>query len=364
MKSKAKFGIRIVTLILLGCIILGAAAGYYIHKKSADHPIPIKVLLLPKFEIGAMTGDAPGEAQFYYDAYLHDADSYVIPNGLSNSRLYVKDGVALYVTGMGKVNAALSTAAVLTDRRFDFSDAYIMSVGCCGSSRDTTVMGDVFVISAVADYDLGHHADTREMENPDSVTWFHDDLYDGSAIVTLNTALTDQVFELVRDVKLETTDATRRHMLETFDNAEWAGRDPAVLRGTSVCGDNYWKGTFDHENALKIVRTYGCADPFTAAEMEDIAVANAAKRLGMLDRLIILRVSVNMDVFMLGDSPERLWSPEDNGLEDPNNLEYKDIFPVSMENNFNVGKVIIEAILNGTLTATRTGSLLSPNRHV
>ena len=65
-----------------------------------------------------------------------------VPNGRNmlyvpcpaGSRLYVKDGVALYMLGMGKVNAALSTRAVLSDERFDFSQACIISTGCAGSA--------------------------------------------------------------------------------------------------------------------------------------------------------------------------------------------------------------------------------------
>lgn len=56
------------------------------------------MLILPKFEIGEMTGDEPGEAQFYYDAYVKDGDQYEITGGYEDHKLYVKDGVALYVT--------------------------------------------------------------------------------------------------------------------------------------------------------------------------------------------------------------------------------------------------------------------------
>lgn len=44
-------------------------------------------------------------------------DEYEI-SGIRN-RMYVKNGVALMLTGMGKVNAALSVFAALTDGRFD-----------------------------------------------------------------------------------------------------------------------------------------------------------------------------------------------------------------------------------------------------
>jgi len=42
----------------------------------------------------------------------------------------------------------------LSDERFDFSDAYILSTGCAGSAEGYGIMGDVFVITAAADYDL------------------------------------------------------------------------------------------------------------------------------------------------------------------------------------------------------------------
>lgn len=56
-----------------------------------------------------------------------------------------------------------------------------------------------------------------------------------------------------------------------------------------------------------MARTYQCPDPYATAEMEAVAVARTVERMGKLDRLIILRVSVNMGVFMLGAIPESLW---------------------------------------------------------
>ncbi len=41
--------------------------------------------------------------------------------------------------------AALNTAAVLADERFDFSQAYILAVGCAGTAEGYGIPGDVFV---------------------------------------------------------------------------------------------------------------------------------------------------------------------------------------------------------------------------
>ena len=311
-------------------------------------PVAIKALILPKFESGEMAGDFPGEAQYYYEGYCEGGESYDIV-GCPNP-LYVKDGVALCVTGMGKVNSAMTLQAILMDDRFDFSNAYIISTGCAGSAIEYSVMGDVFVITATVDFDLGHHADPRELADANGTTWYHDASYDSASYKILNQELCDKVYNLVKDVKIETTEKTRAFMAAAFDNAEWATRDPMVLRGTTVTGDNYWKGEHDHMNALLMNETYGCPDPYALTEMEDNALAVVLDRLGMLDRYIIIRDSVNTDAFMNGASPESLWDPNFvDSLASDESVESADIFATAMENNFKVGKVVIDAIINGEL---------------
>ncbi len=334
-----------VIAIVFAAVLLPVCAG----NATAGNPEKIEVLILPKFENGEMSGDFPGEAQYYYENYLQGGDEYDIQGGYPGHKLYVKDGVALYVTGMGKVNSSMSTTAVLLDPRFDFSDAYIISTGCGGTAREYSVMGDVFVMSACIDYDLGHHADPREMTIPSETTWFHDASYDDASYKLLDQDLVSAVYELVKDTDIETTERTRNFMAAAFDNAEWAVRDPEVRLGTTVSGDNYWKGVYDEANAELMAETYGAPDPYAMSEMEDAAIAVALDRLGMLDRYIIIRDSVNMDVFMNGANPEYLWAGIEDSLASESSVESADIFAVAMENNYKVGSIVIDAILEGNL---------------
>ena len=140
-------------------------------------------------------------------------------------------------------------------------------------------------------------------------------------------------------------------MSKSFDGEEWAVRDPEIRKGTTVTGDNFWKGIYDHRNAILMTDTYGCPDPYALCEMEDVAVGLAVKRMQLLDRLIIIRASVNMDVFMLGATPESLWGSEtqEMTIASEDGVESADIFETAMKNNFAVGKVVIEAIIDGTL---------------
>ena len=329
-------------------VVLIAAGAASLAEEAVPQalPLPVKVLLLPKFEIGEMSGDFPGEAQYYYEHYLAGADEYDVP--YNSGKLYYQDGVAMCVQVMGKINAALGTMAILSDTRFDFSDAFIISTGCAGSSTGKTVMGDVFLITAAVDYDLGHHADARELSSPEETAWFHDADFDDAAVVRLNPELMEKVYALVKDAPVETTEVTRNFMRAAFDGADWAVRDPRVLRGTTVTSDNYWKGRYGHLNALRMAEVYQCPDPYALTEMEDVAIARTVERMGMLDRLMIIRDSVNMDVFMLGAMPETLWGDaEATTLASEENVEAADIFMTAMKNNFNVGRIIIDKILAG-----------------
>lgn len=62
-----------VTVLAFVLIATGAVS---IAEETA---LPVKVLLLPKFEIGEMAGDFPGEAQYYYEQYLTGAEEYDVP---------------------------------------------------------------------------------------------------------------------------------------------------------------------------------------------------------------------------------------------------------------------------------------------
>ena len=330
---------KLIAFLLMAIAIVSAAA-------AAD-PIAIDALILPKFENGEMSGDFPGEAQYYHEAYTEGGEVYDVAG--SANKLYVKDGIALFVTGMGKVNTAVSLTSLLMDDRFDFSDAYFLGTGCAGSSTEYSVMGDVFIITATIDYDLGHHADPREMASGTAETWFHDSGYDDASYKLLNQDLAEKVYQMTKDVEIETTEKTAAFMAAAFDGAEWALRSPMVLKGTTVTGDNYWKGYYDEANARLMTETYGAPDPYALSEMEDNAIAVTLDRFGLLDRLIIIRDSVNMDVFMLGATPESLWDPAyEASLSDEDSVEAADIFATAMENNFKVGSVVIDAIKAGT----------------
>ena len=351
-----KSGLEIGLLVLLAVIAAALVGILYwagqhsdeIQKKieeyqaqTAASSIPVRVLILPQYEVGEITGDIPGEAQYYYEAYLDGAQEYDISGDSEGSTLYVKDGIALYVTGTGKLNAALNTQALLSDARFDFSDAYILVTGSAASAAEYGVPGDVYVITAAVDYDLGHHIGSEEA-GEDGPAWIHDPEDDENAVIRLDQSLTDQCYELVRKIRPQTTEKTRAYMKEGFDNKKWARRKPQVLKGTSVSGESCKKGESVHANALLMAEAYGCKDPYAVLAPEDAAIGQVLSRMDLLDRLIILRAGIDTDLYAVGETPESLADADAGDLPGA-----ADIYETAMQNSFEIGRVLIDSFLNG-----------------
>jgi purine nucleoside permease len=97
---------------------------------TPDHPLKVKVVVLTTFEIGADTGDTPGEFQFWVERRKMNT---VIP--LTSAYHNVRTdgtGVIATVTGMATANAASSVMALGTDPRFDVSRAFWIVAGIAG----------------------------------------------------------------------------------------------------------------------------------------------------------------------------------------------------------------------------------------
>ena len=171
------------------------------------------------------------------------------------------------------------------------------------------------------------------------------------SIEPLNAELYDKVYPLISDCPLRTTDTTKRVLAANYPDEAWADREPVVAKGTAVTGDSYWKGSQHHKNAEYIAEYYGCPDKYAVTEMEEIGIMNAAECFGLKDQVISLRVIVNMDTFLKGEDPESLWLEEtDYGSKvTEENSETVDIFGPGMENLFDTGKIVIDAILAGEL---------------
>lgn len=314
-------------------------------------PISVKILILSAMSVGGFDArDVIDEGQLFYNEYLAQGREYALKNG---KKLYYSEenGIAVSATGVGKANAASHLATILSDPRFDCSQAYLMSVGCGGGAAGSSVFGDVTLALASVDRDIGHTADIRDLRFPDSPAWFRDPVCDPYSHFTFCEKLIRALFERVKDLPMRTTPIAERTLRRNFPGQAWASRKPKVLLGTTLTGDNYWKGSFAHQTSEQIVRSYQTPAPYTVTEMEETALAAVASQFGLLERMIVLRGAVNLDVFLDGECPESQWSSAFDFADAVTgvNAETLDVFVPVMENVFTVGRTIITALLRGSV---------------
>ena len=99
-------------------LILGMILSAAIASAIAEKPIPVKVVVLAMYEMGEITGDRPGELQFWAERENLDV---VLPFPMGRTDLLMsEDGLMVAPTGGGVTHAATTITALGMDPRFDF----------------------------------------------------------------------------------------------------------------------------------------------------------------------------------------------------------------------------------------------------
>lgn len=284
------------------------------------------VILIP-FAEGQDYQIPDAEAKYFYEEHFKDADAYQITNEGIVGRMYVKDNIGMYILGQGKSNASISATSLLTDKRFNFDNTTFILFGCCGGASEISAIGDLYLISSVVDFDLGYHADFLEENNVSNNEWFNNSSYDDFAKINLDDFIVGKAWNIIKDKKLKNFPEAQKYISNAFNNEQWTKRDPKVMKGTSVTSDSYWKGVIDHDSAVFKCNFYGCKDPYVSTQMEDNAIALSFKRHNMLDKLIMLRYAVNLDVFLPGQNTKSLWTEDSqNSTNDQNSFNLNGLF--------------------------------------
>ncbi len=272
----------------------------------AQAPIPVKVVVITMFEIGADTGDAPGEFQRWAEGE-HLTRRFPLPNAYHDA-LMNDDGVLGIVTGMGTVRAAATIMALGTDPRFDFSHTYWLVAGIAGGNPNNTSLGSAVWANWIVDGDLAHELDAREI--PPSWTTGYVPLRkstpyeqpltaDNGMAFHLNEPLAAWAYHLTQAIPLPDTDTLRQRRLQF--TADAAHQPPHVQRGDAMSSSTFFHGRLMSDWATGWTRYQtGGAGTYTTTGMEDSGTLQSLTWLakaGRVDvnRVLVLRTVSNYD---------------------------------------------------------------------
>ena len=314
-------------------------------------PIPIKVVVVSMFEHGEITGDRPGEFQFWAER-LPMEKRISFPAGEFDLRLN-EDGVLGICTGGGIPNATASVMALGMDDRFDLSKAYWLVAGIAGGDPEDLSLGSAAWAKFVIDGDLLFEIDAREIPED----WPYGiiplgghkpakgeaDLSTGWAVDTikfaLNDALVNWAYSLTKDVEIPASESVAKFRSQFTDNPN-ARKPPFVTIGDTLSASTYWHGHHLNHWANDWVKLYSSQQGnFMTSNMEDSGTMTALHRLARINkvdanRVLILRTASNFTVPPPGKTAT--WSAT---------AEYPDKGRAALEAAYRVGSVVVRALV-------------------
>ena len=288
---------------LMLCLPLVAFAAH-----AEQKPWPICAVVVTTFEVGADTGDIPGEFQYWVEReHLNEVIDF--PGGVHPLRTNADHTILGMVSGTTLVNATASMMALGLDPRFDLTHAYILINGIAGVDPHDASIGSAawanYVVGDVAreidprdapanwPYGLFPNGSTRpKPQRLPEAPWLRSNLY------TLNPKLAAWAFQQTRNLNLgdDPVVATFREGFTGFPNAQ---RPPFVLMGDTFASDYYWHGSVMTQYANDWVALYtGGKGNFVTTEMEDSGFMEALERLDKMhrvdqERVMVLRTGSN-----------------------------------------------------------------------
>jgi purine nucleoside permease len=269
-------------------------------------PIAVKVVVVTMFEVGADTGDAPGELQYWVERDHLDR-VYPLAAGYHAVRMNSEGEMAI-VTGQGTAHAAATLMALGLDPRFDLSHAYWIIAGIAGASPERASLGSAVWARWVVDGDLGYEIDGREIP-PAWTTGFvpmrKTRPFETPAaplagqVFALNAGLAEWAYKLTQTTPLGDSEHLKQ-IRGKFEGAA-ANRPPFVTMGDELSSSTYWHGKlFDAWAAEWVPYFTGGKGEFATTAMEDTGTLQSLQFLanaGRVDwrRVMVLRTVSNYD---------------------------------------------------------------------
>ena len=326
------------------CFIVGLT--FVAHAKP--RPIQVKVVVITMFEVGADTGDQPGELQYWVERDHLDR-VYPLAAGYHAVRMNNAGEMAV-LTGQGTAHAAATIMALGLDPRFDLTHAYWIVAGIAGGSPDKISLGSAAWARWVVDGDLGYEIDAREIP-PDWTTGYvplrKARPFEPPAaalpgqVYELNAALAAWAFNLTRSTPLADSD----HLMEiraNFDGAA-AQRPPFVTMGDELSSSTYWHGKLLDAWAAQWVPYFtGGMGDFATTAMEDTGTLQSLQFLATAGRVDSQRILVLRTVSNFDQQPRGMTASE--SLATQRIGKYSGYLP-SLEAAYTVGHAVVSELL-------------------
>ncbi len=333
---------RIRVNLLLLAAALGAAPAFSLRAG----PMPVKVAVVVTFEVGADTGDQPGEFQLW--AEREKWPIRISVPGVDHPVLTDGKGTIGVVAGT-TARAQSQIMALVLGGQFDFRKTYWLCNGIAGVDPADASIGSAAWAPYVVDGDVAYEIDSREADP----SWPYAIIPIGSKVpdqkprpegwepepmaYRLNPSLVAWAYRLTKDTPIpdDPRMAAYRALYVGYPNAQ---RPPFVLLGDSFGSCRYWHGRILARWANDWDKLWtGGKGNFVMADMEDQGFAAALLRLSRMGKVDFQRV------LFLRTASNYCMQPPGMDVNRSLHNEYAGYLP-SLEAAYRVGSTVVREL--------------------
>ena len=333
------------------CVIALAVLMSWAAAAEPPEPIPVKVVVVTMFEVGADEGDRAGEFQLWKERrnltktfpFLGYRDLYLDP----------EKGLLVLVTGIGTARSAAAIMALGMDPRFDLTKSYWVVAGIAGFDPEDASIGSAAWAEYLVDGDLSHEIDAREIPEDWPFGYFArytkrpfdvDKPAPTGEMYQLNTGLVNWAFAQTKNLTLPDTDAHAKAHRALYTEHINAQRPPFVLKGDHVAALTFWHGALMNDWANQWVDywTQGRGE-FVSSAMEDTGTylsLSWLNRVGRVDvsRLLVLRTASNYTMPPPGVTAAENLLAENKGYSG---------LAIAVESAYRVASTVVDQLIAG-----------------
>lgn len=358
---------RVVVAFTLLLVCLGASVGHAAPKGTVIRP---KVVVVGYFELGADTGDKPGEFQFWVEREHLDRVIQV-PGAFHPVRTNADGSIVAVLAGRGNIHPAVTVTALGLDPQFDLRKSYWLFDGIAGIAPQEGSLGSAVWTDYVVNGDLAREIDAREIPkgwstgyvplekthpfeeprvkagSPEDVRTWNDGRAHSNQfgdVIQLNPGLMEWAYQLTKDHPLADSAVLKseRAAYVGYPNAQ---KPPFVLKGSNLATETFWHGHLLEERARGWVRysTDGRGHYVTTAmnDSGSFVALFALTQAGRADvnRALLLRTASNFDMPPPGMSAAESMNREQHGA--------LSAYLPSLEADYQVGSRVVDALIAG-----------------
>jgi purine nucleoside permease len=297
----------------------------------AEAPLPIRVVVVNTFQIGADTSGEPGEAENWVKN-LPLPTALPFPQGERDLRYNAELQVLEIVTGEGPTRMASALTALGYDPRFDLTHAYWLLSGIGGIDPNVGSPGSAAWASYVIDGDLAYEIDARQI--PSDWTTGYVPLgraspyqkpvppvssINGVNLFALNNGLVAWALAFSKKHASLPDDANLQTLRAQYTDYPKGQQPPAIIAGDVMGSGTFWLGSLFNTWAEDWTTYWSKGKAhFTITSEEDAGFMQALTYMANanvvdLNRVMVLRGASNFDLPPPGQTTAELLAGEANG---------------------------------------------------